>query len=138
MTRYLAAALFAVASTAAFAQPKLEPGEWEFTHTMSSPKLPNPQTMTMKKCVKKEDAGDPMSWSGKQDRDCKVTPKGTSGDTHTWEMSCPSSGMRGTGKARFSRGTIESEMKMSGSSTKGEKFDMTTKMSGRRLGSCKS
>ena len=138
MTRYLAAALFAVASTAAFAQPKLEPGEWEFTHTMSSPKLPNPQTMTMKRCVKKEDAGNPMSWSGKQDRDCKVTPKGTSGDTHTWEMSCPGSGMRGTGKTRVGRGTVESEMKMSGSSTKGEKFEMTTKMSGRRLGPCKS
>ena len=138
MKRQLAAAILSAASSAVFAQPPLEPGEWEFTNTMSSPMLPSPQTMTMKKCVKKEDARDPMSWSGKQDRDCKVTPRETSGDTHSWEMSCPSSGMRGTGKTRVGRSTVESEMKMSGSSTRGEKFEMTTKMSGRRLGPCKS
>lgn len=138
MYRSLLAAILAASATAGLGQQQMEPGEWEFTNTMTSPMMPGPQTMTMKKCVTKEEAGNPMNWSGRQDRDCKITPKGTSGDTHTWDMSCPSSGMRGTGKTRVGRGTIESEMKMSGSSTKGDKFEMATRMSGRRLGPCKS
>ena len=138
MYRILIAASLAASATAALGQQQMEPGEWEFTNTMTSPMMPGPQTMTTRTCVKKENAGDPMSWSGKQDRDCKVTPKGKSPDSYSWEMSCPSSGMRGTGTARYGRGTVEVEVKMSGNSTKGEKFDMTTRMSGRRLGHCKS
>lgn len=138
MHRNLIAAILAAAATTALGQPQMEPGEWEFTNTMTSPMLPAPQTMTTRTCVKKEDTGDPMRWSGKQSPDCKITPKSKSADSYSWEMACPSSGMRGTGTARYGRGTVESEMRMSGSSTKGDKFDMTTKMSGRRLGPCKS
>ncbi len=138
MHRSLIAAILAAAATTALGQQQMEPGEWEFTSTMTSPMLPTPQSMTTRTCVKKENAGDPMSWAGKQPPDCKTTPKSKSGDSYSWEMACPSSGMRGTGTARYGRGTVESEMKMSGSSTKGDQFDMTTKVSGRRLGPCKS
>lgn len=137
MRKTLVAAMLAATATAAPAQQQMEPGEWEFTSTMTSRMLPAPQSMTTRKCIRKEDTSDPMSWGGRQESDCKITPKGQTADTYSWEMSCPTSGMRGTGTARYGRGTVETEMKMSGSSTKGQQFDMTTKMSGRRVGPCK-
>jgi hypothetical protein len=44
--------------------------------------------------------------------------------------------MRGSGTARMGRDTMESEMQMSGDA-QGRKFEMRTRMSGRRLGPCK-
>ncbi|MGH8740551.1 MAG: DUF3617 domain-containing protein [Burkholderiales bacterium] len=117
----------------------LEPGEWEFTSTTSSPALPKPHSATVKQCVKQEDAANPERWLGqqKQKTDCKFTHGKKGADTVTWEMSCPKSNMRGYGSARTGRGTMESEMHMSGE-MQGRKFEMQTKMSGRRLGPCKS
>ena len=135
MFRLAIALAIALASSAAHAQ-KMEPGEWEFTNTMSSPKLPKPQTMTMKRCITKEDVTDPAHFQGKPEADCKVTPKGKKGEAYAWEMSCPKSGMKGAGTTRYGKNTVEGETKITASS-KGEPFDMTTKMKGRRLGPCK-
>ena len=139
MFRILMGACVALAFTAAHAQ-KMEPGQWEFTSTLISDKLPKPQTMTMKRCITKEDVKDPARMQGKPEPDCKITPKGKSGDSYSWEMSCPKSGMRGSGTTRYGKGTIEGETKISSPGKgkgKGEPFDMTTKMKGRRLGPCK-
>ena len=135
MFRFAIALTIALASQAAHAQ-KMEPGEWEFTNTMSSPRLPKPQTMTMKRCITKEDVTDPAHFQGKPEADCKVTPKGKKGDAYAWEMSCPKSGMKGTGTTRYGKNTVEGETKITASS-EGKPFDMTTKMKGRRLGPCK-
>ncbi|OGA12152.1 MAG: hypothetical protein A3D95_15815 [Betaproteobacteria bacterium RIFCSPHIGHO2_12_FULL_69_13] len=135
MLRILFGLALAAASAAAAAQ-ELEPGEWRFTSTVTSPMLPKPQTMSVTQCVKREDAADSSRWMGKQDGDCKVTPGRKTGDSFSWEVSCPKSGMRGKGSVRYGRGTIESEIQMSGD-MQGRKFDMLTKMSGRRLGPCK-
>jgi hypothetical protein len=53
-----------------------------------------------------------------------------------WDMACPSSNMTGRGSVRMGRGTMESEMQMRGEH-KGQKIDMTTRTTGRRLGPCK-
>ena len=135
MLRLAIVLAIALAASAAHAQ-KMEPGEWEFTNTMSSPKLPKPQTMTMKRCITKEDVTDPAHFQGKPEADCKVTPKGKQGDAYAWEMSCPKSGMKGSGTTRYGKNTVEGETKVTASS-KGQPFDMTTKMKGRRLGPCK-
>ena len=135
MFRLAIALAIALACSAAQAQ-KMEPGEWEFTNTMSSPKLPKPQTMTMKRCITKEDVTDPAHFQGKPEADCKVTPKGKQGEAYAWEMSCPKSGMKGTGTTRYGKNTVEGETKITASS-KGQPFDMTTKMKGRRIGPCK-
>ena len=130
--------MIALASVAAHAQ--MQPGEWEFTNTMTSPKLPKPQTMTMTRCLTKEDVSDPAHFQGKPDADCKVTQKGKKGDRYAWEMSCPKSGMRGSGTTRYGKGTVEGETKISSPGKgkgKGEPFEMTTKINGRRLGPCK-
>jgi len=136
MLRTLIGSMLALSATCALAQ-QMEPGEWEFTNTMNSPSLPQPQTMTMKKCIAKGDASDPSRWQGKPEPDCKMTPKGKSGESYSWEMSCPKSGMRGTGTVRYGKGTVESETKLN-SSAQGKSFEMLTRMKGRRLGPCKS
>lgn len=117
----------------------LEPGEWEFSSTMTSAMLPKPQSMTFRNCIKKEDADNPERWMGQKQRetDCKFTPLKKSGDGYSWEMTCPKSNMKGSGTVRIGRGTMQSEMRMSGDA-KGEKFEMLTKMSGKRLGACKA
>ena len=135
MLRMLMGSMIALACVAAHAQ-RMEPGEWEFTNTMTSPKLPKPQTMTMKRCLTKQDVSDPAHFQGKPDADCKVTQKGKTGNRYAWEMSCPKSGMKGTGTTRYGKNTVEGETKITASS-KGQPFDMTTKMKGRRIGPCK-
>ena len=53
----------------------MEPGEWQFTSTLSSSVMPQPQTSVSTQCVSKEDAQDPTRFSGAgQAKDCKVTP----------------------------------------------------------------
>lgn len=135
----IAATLLALACAGAAWGQGLEPGEWEFSSTTSSPMLPKPQHMTVKQCVKKEDAANPERWMGRQSEksDCKFTHGKKGMDTVTWEMTCPKSNMRGSGSARIGRDAMESDLQMSGD-MQGRKFEMRTKMSGRRLGPCKS
>jgi len=136
--RRLICVLLLAAPVPALAQA-IEPGEWEFTSTTNSPMLPKPQTVVVKQCVKPEDARNPERWMGRQDgkSDCEFTHGKKGPDTVTWEMSCPKSNMRGSGSARIGRGTLQSEMHMSGE-MRGQRFEMRTQMSGRRLGPCKS
>jgi len=131
-----AIATLVLLAPAALAQ-QMEPGEWEFTNTMSAPGLPQAQTMTMRQCVKPEDAKDPARWQGKPESDCTMTPKGKTGDSHSWDLSCPKSGMKGSGTVRYGKGTVESETKMT-MVQQGQTMEMVTKMKGRRIGPCKS
>lgn len=136
MFRLLMGSMIAFACVAAHAVEKMEPGQWEFTNTMTSAKLPKPQTMTTKRCITSEDVKDPARWQGRPDKDCKVTPKGRTGDTYSWEMSCPKSGMSGSGTVRYGKGTVDGLTTVTATS-KGQPFEMTTRMKGRRLGPCK-
>jgi len=49
--------LLALASPPAAAQ-QMQPGEWQFSSTTTSPAFPGPQTATFRNCVKKEDTSD--------------------------------------------------------------------------------
>jgi hypothetical protein len=125
--------------SATLAAQEMEAGEWQFDAVMTSPLLPKPQTSSFNRCVKKEDAGDPSRMMGRQEQqtDCKVTQAKKSSGTYTWEMTCPKSGLQGQGTARYGRGTLQSEVHMTGE-LQGRKIDMTTKTTGKRLGPCKS
>lgn len=134
-------AIFALCVAAACAPAlaaQLEPGEWEFTSTSTSRLFPRPQTHSFKRCITKEDAADPDRWMAKpgQQGDCKLTPGKKTADTYSWEMECPKANMRGTGSARMSRGAMEGETHMTGE-IQGQKFELRTKVTGRRLGPCK-
>ena len=135
--RALAAMLLATASATVAAQ-ELEPGEWEFTSTSTSQLFPGPQVASFRRCIRKEEAANPDSWMGKPDPtgDCKLTPLKKAGDTYSWEMECPKANMRGSGSARLGRGTMEGQTNMNGE-VQGRKFELRTKVTGKRLGPCK-
>lgn len=118
------------------AQPRMQPGLWEFTNTMTTPKASKPQTATIKQCFTEKQVKNSALLQGKPDKDCKVTPKGKSGDVYAWEMECPKSGMKGSGTMRYGNGTVEGESKMTASS-KGQPVEITTQVKGRRIGPCK-
>ena len=138
MGRYVVAAIMALLA-AGPAIAELEPGEWEFTSTSTSRLFPAPQTVNFKRCIKKEEAANPDRWMSQPDPqgDCKLTPGTKTADTYTWTMECPKANMRGTGSARMSRASMEGETHMTGE-VQGKKFELRTKVTGRRLGPCKS
>jgi hypothetical protein len=118
---------------------ELEPGEWEFTSTSTSRLFPGPQTASFRRCIKKEEAANPDRWMAQpgEDGDCKVTPRPKTGDTYRWVMECPAAKMHGSGSARMSRTAMEGETLMTGE-VQGQKFELRTKVTGRRRGPCKS
>jgi hypothetical protein len=117
---------------------ELDPGEWEFTSVSTSDLFPKPQTASFKRCIKKEEAANPDRWMSQPDPqgDCKLTPGNKTADTYTWTMECPKAKMHGTGSARMSRASMEGETHMTGE-VQGKKFELRTKVTGRRLGPCK-
>ena len=131
--------LLALACPPAAAQ-QMQPGEWQFTSTVTSPAFPGPQTAAFTNCVKKEDASDPSRWMGRKDykSDCKVTPGKKTADSYSWQISCPGSKTQGAGTVRFAGGTrMESDTRMT-TEQRGRKLEMRTQMSGKRVGPCKS
>ena len=137
MLRFFLALLGAALSVGALAA--LEPGEWEFTSVSSSALFPKPQTSSFKRCIRKEDAADPERWMSNpgEKSDCKLTPTTKTPDTYTWTMECPKANMSGGGSARMRGATLEGESHMSGEA-QGRKFDVRTKVTGRRIGPCKN
>ena len=137
MVRKLAFLILLVPCAQAGAQA-MQPGEWQFTTTMSSAMTPKPQTSTVTRCVKPGDT-DPsrLGQDKSAQSDCKMTQGKPSGGSYAWEVVCPKSGMKGSGTARVTGTTVESEMRMTGE-TQGHKIDMQTKTVGKRLGDCKS
>jgi hypothetical protein len=133
--RLLAVALLA-SPVAALAQG-LEPGEWQFTTTTAVPGMPSPRTFSTTQCVRKEDASS-MPWERKNpgETDCRTTVTKKSGDTTSWQVSCPKSNTHGRGTARIRAGSLESEMTMV-LEQGGRKMEMHSKTTGKRLGPCK-
>jgi hypothetical protein len=120
------------------AAQSMEPGDWEFTSTLSSPALPKPQSSVMTQCISKEDAKDPTRFGGvEQAKDCKVTPGARSADSYSWKVVCPEQGLSGDGTMRFGRGTVDGEVRMV-LDMAGQKMEMLSRTSGRLLGPCKA
>jgi len=109
---------------------QLEPGEWDFVSRIDMPGLPRPQESGYRTCLAPAQAKDPLQWgrAAQVPADCRVTTLKLGPDTAAWELECPSSGMRGAGKARFGRGSMQSELQLSGG--------VRSKTEGRRLGPC--
>jgi hypothetical protein len=136
--RYRLLVLALLAAPVAGLAQGLEPGEWQFTTTTRVAGMPKPQTFNHTQCVRKEDAST-MPWERNKpgQNDCKTTATKKSGDTVSWEVSCPKSGMQGHGSARIRSGSLESEMTMV-MEQEGRKMEMQSKTTGKRLGPCKS
>ena len=108
----------------------MEAGEWEFVSEIATPGLPRPQQSGYRACLTHEQARDPLYWgrAAQVPSDCRVRTLKLSPDSTSWELECPASGMRGAGKAQISRGSMQSELRLSGG--------IHTKTRGRRLGPC--
>ena len=142
MKKLALAALLAAAPVAVLAET-IEPGEWEFTSTTQSPMLPKPQVLTARKCLTQEDADNPERWMRPRtgQGECQFTygenTGEKAGDAVNWKMSCPKMNMTGSGTGRVRRNTMETDVQIAGEA-QGRKFEMRTRMTGRRLGPCKS
>jgi hypothetical protein len=116
----------------------MEPGEWQFTSVMSSSMMPKPQTAVVTQCISKEEGQDPARFTGgEQSKDCKITPGSKTPTSYNWSVACPQQGLTGEGKLQFSRGAVESEVKMV-MDMQGQKMEMVSRTSGRLLGPCKT
>ena len=118
----------------------MQPGEWQINAITTSPLFATPQNSTFRYCVRPEDAEDPERWMARESEkgECRLTPKERTPSSMTWDMSCPKTNMRGSGVARVTApGAMEGEMKLSGN-FQGYAVQMNTRMSGKRLGPCKS
>lgn len=135
--RFALAVAFAVFAMPATAQV-MEPGEWQFTGTMTMSVQPQPQVTTFTQCVTKAEADNPVGLATKgQPRECTVTPAARDSGSYSWAMACPKQGMTGSGTMRFASGTMESEVQMNIES-QGEKMLVQTRIVARRLGPCKT
>lgn len=129
-------AMLALAPGAA-AAVEIEAGEWEFTSVSTSRVFPTPQIATFRRCIRKEEAANPDRWMLDPGQgDCKLTPGSKTENTYSWRMECSAARMVGFGTARLTRSTMEGETVMNGE-VQGQKFELRTKVSGRRLGPCK-
>ena len=116
------------------------PGEWEFTTTMTSPVMQQPQTGTVSRCVSKIEAEDPASFMGGDSAaGCAITRGAGAPGSYNWTIDCPKQGLSGSGKAWYGPDKIESEIRMSVALQEGgQKIDMTNRTIGRLLGPCKT
>jgi len=122
--------LLAFAAASVHAE-KMEEGEWEFVSEIDVPGLPRPQQSGYRDCLTREQARDPLYWgrSARVPADCRVTTVKLGPEYTSWELDCPTSNLRGAGRAQISRTGMSSELKLSGG--------VATKTRGRRLGPCK-
>ena len=138
-TRSLLFAVLAAASLPAAAQ-NMQPGQWQFTTTMTSPMMQQPQVGTVSKCVSKAEADDPSSiMGGDQAAGCEVKRGASAPGSYNWTVSCEKQGVSGSGKATFDLTKLESEIRMTVVLKEGgQKIDMTNRTQGRYLGPCKA
>ena len=120
------------------AMAQIEAGEWEFTSVSTSRLFPGPQNASFKRCIPKEEAANPDRWMSNPgpQSDCKITPGAKTANTYSWQMECPAAKMRGTGTARMTASTMDGETVMNGE-VQGQKFELRTKVTGKRVGPCK-
>ena len=135
--RILLFAMLAAASLSAAAQ-NMKPGQWQFTTTMTSPSMQQPQIGTVKKCVSKSEADDPVSFmGGDQAAGCAITRGPSAPGSYSWTIACEKQGVNGTGNARYSPDKLESEIRMTIALKEGgQKMEMTNRTQGHYVGPC--
>lgn len=105
--------------------------EWEIKSTMEMPGMPFtiPPSIT-RQCL--EDKAVP--YQGKGDEKCETVYTQVTGNTVSWQIVCGTGGrkMEMTGETTYTGNTMDSKVKM-----KGQQGDMTMRMTGKKLGSCK-
>jgi hypothetical protein len=132
------AAGMAFATTVAAGGPKLKPGKWEITRTVTNSKAAQPYTTTQTNCISEADAADPvkvMTTGG----NCVVKDRSEKGDSVKWTMECRgekgAAAMESTGEIKASGNRAEggTEMKYA---MGGDSVVIKTTWKGKRVGDC--
>ncbi len=138
-TRTVFLAVLAAASLPAAAQ-NMQPGQWQFTTTMTSPIMQQPQIGNISKCLSKADADDPVSFMGGDNAaGCDITRGASAPGSQSWTITCEKQGVSGTGKATYDLTRIDSEIRMTVAPKQGgQKVEMTNRTQGRYIVPCKA
>ena len=131
----LPAAVLTLAALPTFTASPQKPGNWQITMEMEGANLPMKMPpMTFTHCVTKEDVENPERAvpKGRENANCKVSDFKTDGNKVTWNVKCEGSHpVTGHGEITFSEESYTGWSKM----TMGDQ-EITTKMTGKRLGDC--
>jgi hypothetical protein len=115
----------------------IDPGEWEMTSTITMSMMPQPQTTTVKECIKESQLR-PEDFNMDEDNPCDIADVAIEGDTASWSVSCPSEGgfvMEGNWEFTSGGDTISGSGSMAAEiASQPMKFDMS--WTGKRIGDC--
>lgn len=123
--------VIAVSISFAGSGPDMQEGLWEITSKMKMRGMDMP-SYTHTQCITKKDLVPQSSQPGQE---CKISNYKIEGNTVTWSIQCSTQDgeMTGTGRITYSGDSFEGTMKMI---MGGSGMEMTTYMSGRRIGDC--
>ncbi len=114
----------------------VEPGQWDMTVSVAMPMLPTPQQRSFSDCIDETEI-DPEDFQMDEDNACTFTDVEESGDTISWNISCPSPGGTSEGSWSFTSNgdSLNGEGSMS-MNMNGQDMEFTTTWSGVRTGAC--
>jgi hypothetical protein len=124
-----------VGSGQAMAKVDMDPGLWEITSQLEAPDMPmSMPATTVKQCITEEDL---VPQSNTAESGCEVFNIKTSGNTISYKMKCSAGGNDSvsSGVLTYNGSTMKGTIKMEVSGRAA--MQMTTKLSGKRIGPCK-
>ncbi|MEA3223190.1 MAG: DUF3617 domain-containing protein [Thermodesulfobacteriota bacterium] len=135
ITSIILLALSAISISFADSGPNMKEGLWEITTKIEMPGMEMP-AMKHTQCITKDALVPQSSQPGQGGQECKITETKVDGNTVTWAIECNDQGgkMKGTGKITYKGDSFEGVMTMSMPQAN---MEMTSHISGRRIGDCK-
>jgi len=117
------------------ADPAFQEGEWQITTQTEIPGMPfTPPAVTTRQCLTFKDR---IPQGKDATGECKVVNQSSSGNTMRWTMRCdsPDGSTEAKGEVTYSSKTMKGVSHIT-TSSRGETMQMTSRMKGRRIGSC--
>ena len=120
-------------SVPAFSAPDMQEGLWEITMITEMPGMPAGMMQPMKhsSCLTKKDMVPQKKESG-----CTMSNVKTTGNTVSWHVKCDKGNVVSEGKITYA-GTKFNGVITTTTTERGEKMQMKSRMSGKRVGPCK-
>jgi hypothetical protein len=133
----IALIILATAASVSFAGSELnmQEGKWEITTKMEIPSMPmDMPPMKHTQCLMKKDIVPQSSQAGQE---CTISQTKVTGNTVTWAMQCsggPGGNTKGNGTITYSGSSMKGTIKITDTQSNRE---MTSHLTGRRIGDCK-
>lgn len=123
--------LLAFFVTAAWAD--IDPGNWEITASTEMQGINETTSFTQTRCLTPEEMREPSRLFGASPgARCRFTSRHDSGAVFTFEIECEPQQIRGSGRVRYNRDSLEGELEL-----KADNFATRSRISGRRIGGCR-